>query len=146
MRNLQTMEKKNMRARFAAATAVLCLVAFPALADTATPTPPPKPTPRGGVFAMQTGEAIYQQVCQGCHMPDARGAVGAGMYPALAKDENLESAGYPVTVVIKGQKAMPGFGALLSDDQIANVVNYVRTHFGNRYRDKITAADVKTMR
>ena len=97
-------------------------------------------------FPFQGGEAIYKGVCQGCHMPDAKGAVGAGAYPALAKDENLETAGYPVSIVLKGQKAMPFFAMQLNDQQIADVVNYVRTHFGNKYRDKVKPEDVKIMR
>ena len=40
-------------------------------------------------------------------MPDGKGAVGAGRYPPLAKNENLETASYPVYLVIHGQKAMP---------------------------------------
>jgi mono/diheme cytochrome c family protein len=79
-------------------------------------------------------------------MPDAKGAVGAGMYPALAKNPKLEVAGYPVAVVTNGQKAMPAFGGMMSDQQIADVVNYVRTHFGNSYKDKVTPADVKSAR
>jgi mono/diheme cytochrome c family protein len=79
-------------------------------------------------------------------MPQAQGAVGAGMYPALAKDDKLETAGYPVAVVTHGQKAMPAFGPLMSDQQIADVVNYVRSNFGNKYKDKVTAADVKAQR
>ena len=126
--------------------ALFCAATMPVLADDAKPTPPPRAIPRGAMFAMQTGEDIYKGVCQGCHMPDARGAVGAGMYPGLAKNENLESAGYPAMVVLKGQKAMPDFGSSFSDEQIANVVNYIRTHFGNRYRDKITAADIHALR
>jgi mono/diheme cytochrome c family protein len=125
------------------AFALFCAVTMPALADDAKPTPPPRPR---GAFAMQTGEELYKGVCQGCHMPDAKGAVGAGMYPGLAKNENLESAGYPAMVVLKGQKAMPDFGGSFSDEQVANVVNYIRTHFGNRYRDKITASDVHALR
>ena len=101
---------------------------------------------RGGAFSFQGGQAIFTGVCQGCHMPDAKGAVGAGMYPALAKDEKLETAGYPVAVVTHGQKAMPPFGALLNDQQIADVVNYVRSNFGNKYKDKVSAADVKAQR
>jgi mono/diheme cytochrome c family protein len=126
------------------AIALFWTVTMPAMADDAKPMPQPRP--RSGAFAMQTGEEIYKNVCQGCHMPDARGAVGAGMYPGLAKNENLESAGYPAMVVLRGQKAMPDFGASFSDEQIANVVNYIRTHFGNRYRDKITAADIHALR
>jgi len=34
----------------------------------------------------------------------------------------------------------------LTDAQIADVVNYIRTHFGNRYSDKVTPDLVKTMR
>ena len=41
---------------------------------------------------------------------------------------------------------MPPFGAMMSDDQVAAVVNYVRTHFGNNYQDAVTAEDVKAVR
>jgi len=101
---------------------------------------------RGGPYDFQGGKAIYTNVCQGCHMPDAKGAVGAGMYPALASNPKLETAGYPVSVIINGQKAMPPLGPYFNDTQIADVVNYIRTHFGNHYADKVTAAQVKTMR
>ena len=101
---------------------------------------------RGGPFAFQGGQAIFTNVCQGCHMPDAKGAVGAGMYPALASNAKLETSGYPVAVVVHGQKAMPAFGGLLNDQQVADVVNYVRTNFGNKYKDKVSPADVKAQR
>ncbi|MBN9546669.1 MAG: cytochrome c [Alphaproteobacteria bacterium] len=100
---------------------------------------------RGG-FTEQGGEAIFKNVCQGCHMPDAKGAVGAGMYPALAKNPKLEVAGYPVSVIVNGQKAMPALGGMFSDQQVADVTNYIRTHFGNNYKDKVTPADVKAAR
>ena len=74
------------------------------------------------------------------------GATGAGNYPSLAKDANLESGDYPVYVVVRGQRAMPPVGAMMSDDQVAAVVNYVRTHFGNQYQDTVTAEDVKRVR
>ena len=48
------------------------------------------------MFPEQGGEAIYKGVCQACHMPDAKGGVGAGMYPALAGDPKLAIAGYPI--------------------------------------------------
>jgi mono/diheme cytochrome c family protein len=99
-----------------------------------------------GNFPQQTGEGLYRGVCQGCHMPDAKGAVGAGAYPALANDPRLQTLAYPTLVVINGQKAMPQFGDALSDDQIANVVNYIRSGFGNHYADKITPAGVKALR
>ena len=106
-----------------------------------------------GKFGQQTGEDIYHAICQGCHMPDAKGATGAGTYPALAHDVKLAAAIYPITVVLNGQRAMPSFGnaippfgQYLDDAQIANVLNYLRTHFGNHYTDIITAAQVTAAR
>jgi len=99
-----------------------------------------------GHFPEPTGEALYKGVCQGCHMPDAKGAVGAGAYPALAGDRRLASAAYPAMVIVRGQKAMPSFGEGLSDAQVADVVNYIRSNFGNHFTDKITPDQVKAMR
>ena len=93
-----------------------------------------------------SGEALYHAICQGCHMADARGASGAGTYPALAADPKLEAPGYAVLVVVQGQKAMPPLGSALSDEQIVAVVNYVRSHFGNDYKNEVTAEDVKAAR
>jgi mono/diheme cytochrome c family protein len=97
-------------------------------------------------FLPKDGEVLFRSICQGCHMPDARGATGGGKYPALAKNDKLEAAGYPVFIVVNGQKGMPGFGDVLDDAQVAAVVNYVRSHFGNDYQDKISAEDVKAVR
>jgi mono/diheme cytochrome c family protein len=97
-------------------------------------------------FTEQSGEALFVNVCQGCHMGDAKGAEGAGSYPSLAGNANLVSGGYPVTVIVRGQRAMPPFGAMMSDGQVAAVVNYLRTHFGNSYTDAVTAEDVKAAR
>jgi mono/diheme cytochrome c family protein len=99
-----------------------------------------------GGYTEQTGEALYKGVCQGCHMPDAKGAAGAGAYPALAGNKKLGAKLYPVLVVLRGQKAMPEFGSSFSDTQIANVVNYIRTHFGNAYTDAVTPDEVKALR
>jgi mono/diheme cytochrome c family protein len=97
-------------------------------------------------FMQNDGETLYAAVCQGCHMPGGVGAVGAGAYPALAADARLAIAGYPVALVVRGQKAMPGFGRMLTDEQIAAVLDYVRTHFGNDYPDMIEPAAVKAAR
>jgi mono/diheme cytochrome c family protein len=97
-------------------------------------------------FTESTGEELFASACQGCHMPDAKGAVGAGAYPSLANNRNLEAGSYPVHVVVRGQRAMPPVGAMMSDAQVAAVVNYVRTHFGNQYRDAVSAGDVKLAR
>ena len=49
-------------------------------------------------------------------------------------------------VITHGQKAMPSFGTLLNDQQVADVVNYIRTNFGNKYKDKVKPEDVKAQR
>jgi mono/diheme cytochrome c family protein len=79
-------------------------------------------------------------------MQDGKGAVGAGTYPSLVDNKKLESGGYPVSVVVNGLKGMPPLGPMMSDEQVAAVVNYVRTNFGNKYNDAVTAEDAKGVR
>jgi mono/diheme cytochrome c family protein len=79
-------------------------------------------------------------------MSDGRGAAGAGTYPSLVGDKNLEASGYPIGVVVNGQRGMPSFGSMMSNEQVAAVVNYLRTHFDNDYRGEVTADDVKAVR
>jgi len=100
----------------------------------------------GRQFAEQGGAAIYANVCAACHQPDGKGASGAGAYPALAGDERLASADYALRVLLEGSNGMPPLGRLMSDDQAADVINYIRTHFGNDYRDAVTVAAVKSAR
>ncbi len=97
-------------------------------------------------FTAGTGAEVYETICAGCHMPQGKGAVGGGAYPALAANKNLASATYLIYTVINGRKAMPPFGNALDDTQIAQVTNYIRSQFGNAYTDSVTAADVKAAR
>lgn len=106
----------------------------------------PAPLSSGFRFTEQTGEQLFASACQGCHMPDGHGATGAASYPSLSNDSHLAAGGYPVYVVVRGQKAMPPVGAMMSDDQVAAVVNYLRTHFDNQYTDAVTAEDVRRSR
>jgi mono/diheme cytochrome c family protein len=100
----------------------------------------------GFVFTEKSGEQLFSNVCRGCHMSDGKGATGAGTYPSLAGNRNLEASGYPLEVVVNGQRGMPPFGSMMSNEQVAAVVNYLRTHFDNSYRDDVTADDVKAVR
>lgn len=97
-------------------------------------------------FVATSGEDLYRGVCQGCHMPEGKGAVGAGIYPPLASNPALETPEYAIYLVIHGQKAMPPFGEMLDDAQVAAVVEYIRTHFGNDYRDTVRPEAVKDAR
>jgi mono/diheme cytochrome c family protein len=93
-----------------------------------------------------TGEDTYQNLCAACHMADALGATGAGTYPALASNPRLIAKGYPLYVVLKGRNGMPSMADMLTDEQVADVVNYVRTHFGNAYADAATPAEAAQLR
>jgi mono/diheme cytochrome c family protein len=97
-------------------------------------------------FVPKDGEVLYRTSCQACHMAAGQGATGAGAYPALAKNAKLQAARYPVFVVVNGSRAMPPFRAQLDDEQVAAVVNYIRTHFGNDYKDLVSPGDVKEAR
>lgn len=126
----------------------LALVLIPAYAEEG---PPPDSTKHANMmglshFPQQDGEALYKGVCAACHMPDAKGGTGAGYYPALAGNQKLEVSAYPVMMVVNGNKAMPSFKHAMTDAQIAAVVTYVRTHFGNSYADPVTVDEVKEAR
>lgn len=95
-------------------------------------------------FGQREGADLYAATCAGCHMPDGRGAAGAGRYPVLAGNEKLENAAYPASVVLNGLRGMPGFANQMDDAQVAAVVNYVRTHLGNHYTAE--AATPETVR
>jgi mono/diheme cytochrome c family protein len=112
-----------------------------------TPTTASEPALSAGFgFTEKSGEHLFSNVCRGCHMSDGKGAAGAGTYPSLAGNRNLEASGYPIDVVVNGQRGMPPFGSMMSNDQVAAVVNYLRSHFGNSYRDDVSADDVKAVR
>jgi mono/diheme cytochrome c family protein len=136
----------NTRFRAGFAMAISAALSLPPPMVSAQSVRPSKSLSQGFRFFEMSGEELFANACQGCHMPDARGATGAGTYPSLAADANLESSGYPVGIVVHGHRAMPPFGAMMSDDQVAAVVNYLRTHFGNHYRDAVTSEDVRSVR
>jgi mono/diheme cytochrome c family protein len=120
------------------AAMTLLLGAAPAFADDpgGGGTKPPIPV---------TGEQVYRNVCQACHMADGKGASGAATIPALANNKKLAVSAYPIMMVAGGQGAMPWFTDVLSPAQIANVVTYIRTHFGNTYTKPVTAEEVAQM-
>jgi len=102
------------------------------------------------------GQQIYEHICQGCHMAGGQGAVGAGYYPKLAGDKKLVSWEYAAITVLNGRNGMPPFGlpsaaaqetraVQLSDAQVADVVNYVRSHFDNKYRANVTGRQVQAL-
>jgi mono/diheme cytochrome c family protein len=128
---------------------LLLIAAAPsALADS------PLFTSRAAIGSL-SGEQIYDHICQGCHMSGAQGAVGAGAYPKLAANKKFVSWEFVALTVLNGRNGMPPFGlpsnqeqsraTHLTDAQIADVVNYVRSHFENRYKANVTAGQVAAL-
>ena len=112
-------------------------------------------TSRATLHSM-SGQQIYEHICSGCHMGEAQGASGAGFYPKLAGNRNFVSWEFVALTVLNGRNGMPPFGlpaeqagatraTHLSDAQVADVVNYVRSHFQNSYSPDITSAQVATL-
>ncbi len=137
-----------MKIKIIAASLVLLTAAASFAGDEAPLSPPSKHASLLGSprFAAQDGETLYKSVCAACHMPDAKGGTGAGFYPALARNDKLAVSSYPVMMVMNGKGGMPDFGEDMTDAQIAAVVGYVRTHFGNTYTDPVSLDEVKQVR
>lgn len=120
---------------------------------TAPQSTPPVPAVADGATSAANGEAVYAANCAGCH-----GKTGSGMPPAMVP--NLAGNGsvtasepYNVIGAVLGGldawgkgPAMPSFAASLSDRQIADVTNYVRTTWGNQGAADATPAQVLSLR
>ncbi len=106
--------------------------------------------------AMKAGAAIYSDECSACHT--LRGAGVPGFIPLLASSASVQStdATSLIRVVLDGARsvatdgaptgpAMPGFGWLLDDREVADVLTYVRNSWGNT-ADAVTSDQVKDRR
>jgi mono/diheme cytochrome c family protein len=86
---------------------------------------------------MPAGAKVYLSYCASCHRPDGRGVTGT--IPNLAGNGAVTAEGPEnvIRVVLGGLEAahglapMPAVGAGMSDVEIADAVNYVRTAWGN---------------
>ncbi|AXA93883.1 cytochrome c [Massilia sp. YMA4] len=102
------------------------------------------------VFAMSAtaaeadGKAVFQKSCAACHQASGKGIPGA--FPALAGNAFVQGpAQDPATVLLKGRGGMPDFSASLSDADIAAVLTYVRSSWGNGAA-ALTEQQVATLR
>ena len=82
-------------------------------------------------LAAETGQSLYNDNCAACHQKSGLGIKGA--FPALAGDKVVQSP--PATaaiVLLNGRGGMPAFKSDLTDAQLAAVLTYVRTSWGNK--------------
>jgi mono/diheme cytochrome c family protein len=82
------------------------------------------------VNAQTTGATLFAQNCSACHQLTGLGIHGA--FPALAGDPFvLGDPKNPAYVLLHGRGGMPNFSEDLSDADIAAVLSYVRSSWGN---------------
>jgi len=108
-----------------------------------------------GPSVVSPGQAIYESLCLNCHQASGQGLTG--VYPPLAKSEwvagnpealiklTIHGLAGPTKVLGKdyGLVPMPPMG--LDDQQLADVLTYVRTAFGNS-APAVTTSEVKAIR
>jgi len=106
--------------------------------------------------AAPDGSKIFTTTCVVCHQLD--GAGKEGLYPPLAGSEWVQGdeskllriilGGLSGPVEVAGEtfnSAMPGWGPVLEDKDIAAVATYIRSSWGNK-AGPITEAKVKSIR
>ena len=111
------------------------LKALPAGAPEPDVTPPPPAD-------MKTGQAVYAHACVACHETDGSGA--PRIYPPLPGNALLQSTDPSSTlrIILDGAQtvttprapnpgSMPAYAKQLSDQEIADVTNYIRNSWGN---------------
>ncbi|NVD72261.1 cytochrome c [Duganella sp. BJB1802] len=77
------------------------------------------------------GKALFLKNCAACHQATGKGIPGA--FPALAGNKFVQGKGTDVaTVLLKGRGGMPDFSDSLSDAEIATVLSFVRSSWGNQ--------------
>ena len=102
------------------------------------------------------GAAVYIDNCAACHRTDGNGYTR--VFPALAGNPVLQSedptslihivlkgATLPATHTAPSTFTMPAFDWRLSDQEVADVVNFIRTSWGNQ-AGEVKATDVKGLR
>ena len=82
-------------------------------------------------FAQKSGADIYKAKCQSCHAADGNGNTPAGksmkVLPFNAPDIVSASDADLIADTKNGKGKMPAYANKLTDDQIKDVVAYIRT-------------------
>jgi mono/diheme cytochrome c family protein len=117
------------------------------------PEPAVTPPPQGDMTA---GAAVYAHACVSCHEADGSGA--PRIYPPLPGNANLQSADPSSTlrIILDGAQtvttprapnagSMPAYAKQLSDQEVADVANYIRNSWGNA-APPVTPAQVRKAR
>jgi cytochrome c6 len=96
------------------------------------------------VAAPANGAKLFADNCAACHQPRGQGIPGA--FPKLAGSKFVQGPGQQVArIVTHGKGGMPTFRNDLNPEQVAAVVSYIRSSWGNRGAP-VTVADARAVR
>lgn len=103
------------------------------------------PKAETGQSLIVEGEKTYNNLCIACHRAGGKGV--SGIYPALAGDAlvKLDDPTQVIATVLNGRGGMPRFGGSFDDQEIAAIVSYVRSAWGNN-ASAVTPDQVATVR
>ncbi|MBT8565908.1 cytochrome c oxidase subunit II [Polynucleobacter paneuropaeus] len=88
------------------------------------------------------GEKVYAANCAACHQPNGK---GAGAFPALDGDKVVNGPkAAQFYILLNGKNAMPKWGGVLSDADIAAVITYTRNAWGNHTGEVIQTQEIIT--
>lgn len=104
--------------------------------------------------SIKRGESVYQANCAGCHMPEGEGV--EAVFPPLAKTDYVKNVKRAIGIILNGQEGEISVNGItynsamsalpqLTDQEVADVLNFVRNSWGNKY-PIIKAAEVKAER
>lgn len=101
--------------------------------------------------SIKRGKEIYSDLCVTCHLPNGKGI--AGTYPPLdgsdwltdKREASIRGVKYGMQgpIVVNGEKydnIMTPMG--LSDQEVADAMNYVMNSWSNNIKDMVTAEEV----
>ena len=131
---------------------LLCLSFSAAVAQTKKPAA--KPATKPAAATKSEGQLIYEQNCLTCHQANGSGVPNLNP-PLRGTDWVLGDKTRLINVLLKGlqgqeiegdmyDNAMPAHD-FLNDTQIADVLTYIRSNFGNK-AEAVTADEVKALR
>ena len=105
--------------------------------------------------SMERGEAVYLDFCKRCHLPNGKG-IGKTYPPLKGSDwltdkrqESIHSVKYGLNgeIQVNGKtynNVMTPMG--LSDEEVADVMNYVMNSWGNTQDNMVTEAEVSEIK
>ena len=106
--------------------------------------------------SIERGKEVYTTYCQNCHMENGQGT--AGMNPPVAKSDFLKRpVNELINIVLKGQTGKVKVNGVnydtpmlpldyLTDEQIADALNYTRNSWGNKNPVAVLPSLVKKLR